>query len=457
MKRMVLFAMLALVVGVSPAMAEGTYTILEDVGQSFFGHYPTVSHDGSMIMANSNMYYSEGTGWITQDEGSFSHIAGGGLKVIGTKMDDAIGFNVGAIWDPVTGWSFMDVAPEGESCDSGLMSGYAGNFDGNLATGLQWVANCKAECFFYEEGVGTMVMGREENSSSRGTDMSDDGTTIGGFAQPEGGGARRAAVWTVGEDGWEYILPDIEVSEVMGVDSFGDQFTGQAYDPEAFTSTAFYYSEESGYVNIGMLPSDPVNGSYGSAVADNGSVVGTNSNPFWGYPTAFIWTPEDGLMDFGDFLDMNDVAYPEGTHFYGATDISADGNTIVGGSVAPDAFFIDAFIVVLGDIVSIEGGDEIAADLPTFETRLAGAHPNPFNPMTTVYFSLASEQQVKLSIFDLAGKRVAELANDVFAAGEHPVIWNGKDVSGRDVSSGTYVVYMETVDAVRSSKMTLVR
>ena len=109
-------------------------------------------------------------------------------------------------------------------------------------------------------------------------------------------------------------------------------------------------------------------------------------------------------------------------------------------------------------VVAIEDDDEIAQpELPQFQTRLAGAHPNPFNPMTTISFSLARGQQVKLSVFDMAGKRVAELVNGVYGAGDHPVIWNGRNASGREVASGTYMIYMETEDQVRSSKMMLVR
>jgi hypothetical protein len=108
-------------------------------------------------------------------------------------------------------------------------------------------------------------------------------------------------------------------------------------------------------------------------------------------------------------------------------------------------------------------GDDVADDItepedtPQLVTGLQGAHPNPFNPMTTVYFTVATPQHVTLAVFDMSGHRVAELANGVFAAGEHPVQWNGKDTSGRDVSSGTYLIYMESEDRIDTSKMMLVR
>ena len=120
------------------------------------------------------------------------------------------------------------------------------------------------------------------------------------------------------------------------------------------------------------------------------------------------------------------------------------------------------FLTEIDDVVSIED-DEIADDsvapdhTPQLVTGLRGAQPNPFNPMTTVFFTVASPQHVTLSVFDMSGHRVAELANGVFAAGEHPVQWNGKDADGRDVSSGPYLIYMESETRTYSSKLMLVR
>ena len=109
------------------------------------------------------------------------------------------------------------------------------------------------------------------------------------------------------------------------------------------------------------------------------------------------------------------------------------------------------------DVVAVPGGDAGQADLPAAATHLAGAYPNPFNPQTTIVFNLAREQEVKLAVFDLLGRHVVDLVHGRFVAGEHPVLWNGRDTAGREVSSGTYMVQMVTEDAVRSSKMMLVR
>ncbi len=77
--------------------------------------------------------------------------------------------------------------------------------------------------------------------------------------------------------------------------------------------------------------------------------------------------------------------------------------------------------------------------------------------MTTAKFSVEREQNVRLYVYDMSGHRIAELTNQVYGAGEHSVVWQGRDFSGRAVSSGNYLLRMETEDGIRSSKMTLVR
>jgi len=70
--------------------------------------------------------------------------------------------------------------------------------------------------------------------------------------------------------------------------------------------------------------------------------------------------------------------------------------------------------------------------------RLA-AHPNPFNPSTTLSFTLPAEAAVTLDIVDLRGRRVRQLVRGSFAAGEHTVTWNGLDRRGVPVAAGMYL------------------
>ena len=93
---------------------------------------------------------------------------------------------------------------------------------------------------------------------------------------------------------------------------------------------------------------------------------------------------------------------------------------------------------------------------PRAETVLR-TYPNPFNPRTTVAFSLQQPGQVLDRVFDLSGRQVCTLAHGVFRAGEHTVDWDGRDDAGRAQASGGYLVRMETGGESFSRMITLVK
>jgi len=89
--------------------------------------------------------------------------------------------------------------------------------------------------------------------------------------------------------------------------------------------------------------------------------------------------------------------------------------------------------------------------------RLDRIFPNPFNPQTTIAFTLNRRQSVRVAVYTLAGRRVAIVADRVFAAGSHTTNWDGRDSSGRSVPSGAYVVRLEAGSDVEMRKVLLVR
>jgi hypothetical protein len=88
---------------------------------------------------------------------------------------------------------------------------------------------------------------------------------------------------------------------------------------------------------------------------------------------------------------------------------------------------------------------------------LAAVYPNPFNPQTTITFTLDQPQHVEVAVYDLTGKLLGVLASRSYDAGNHSTDWNGKDSMGRAVPSGTYVVRLNTESAAQAKKMMLVR
>jgi len=84
--------------------------------------------------------------------------------------------------------------------------------------------------------------------------------------------------------------------------------------------------------------------------------------------------------------------------------------------------------------------------------------PNPFNPSTTISFTLPAECAVRLDVYDVSGRLVARLVDGARqGAGTHDVEWNGRDVSGRAAASGIYVYRLIAGKETISRKMVLLR
>ncbi len=91
-------------------------------------------------------------------------------------------------------------------------------------------------------------------------------------------------------------------------------------------------------------------------------------------------------------------------------------------------------------------------------TELVGNFPNPFNPVTTILYTLARSEPVTLRIFDLKGRLVATLVdNERQEPGRYEVTWRGQDSRGRSAASGSYMYRLEAGGYARSGRMTLVK
>ncbi|MFQ5604489.1 MAG: YCF48-related protein [bacterium] len=88
---------------------------------------------------------------------------------------------------------------------------------------------------------------------------------------------------------------------------------------------------------------------------------------------------------------------------------------------------------------------------------LSQNYPNPFNPQTTIKYQLPKAAEVKLTIYNLLGQRVAMLVDKKMPAGFYSIQWDGKDQNGRNVASGIYVYRLQTADFVKAKKLTLLR
>ncbi len=90
-------------------------------------------------------------------------------------------------------------------------------------------------------------------------------------------------------------------------------------------------------------------------------------------------------------------------------------------------------------------------------TKLIGNYPNPFNPTTTIRFSLDDTLPVSISIYNIKGELVRQLVNSSLEAGSHAIIWNGRDDDHKKVSSGMYLYKMRTQKYSSTHKMLLLK
>jgi len=91
------------------------------------------------------------------------------------------------------------------------------------------------------------------------------------------------------------------------------------------------------------------------------------------------------------------------------------------------------------------------------QITLFGNYPNPFNPVTTIDFGLPACRSVKLVVYSINGQLVKTLLNNRLSAGYHQVQWDGKDDSGRQLTTGVYIYELKTGSERIIKKMLFVK
>ena len=99
-----------------------------------------------------------------------------------------------------------------------------------------------------------------------------------------------------------------------------------------------------------------------------------------------------------------------------------------------------------GDILSTE--EDIVASSFALERN----YPNPFNPTTTIEYSLGLSGPTKLMIYDVLGRELVKLVDEYRPAGTHKVVWNASSMP-----SGVYFYRLESSNFVRTQKMILMK
>jgi len=106
----------------------------------------------------------------------------------------------------------------------------------------------------------------------------------------------------------------------------------------------------------------------------------------------------------------------------------------------------------LRQIATVAPSSEGEAEVE-FENHLRQNFPNPFRGTTSISFTVGQPSPVNLSVYDVAGRRVATLVNGVHEPGRNRVVWDGRDGSGHRVAAGIYFYRLEIGSWMRTKKL----
>ncbi len=118
-----------------------------------------------------------------------------------------------------------------------------------------------------------------------------------------------------------------------------------------------------------------------------------------------------------------------------------------GGALSDLTIYLEAFV---------EDGTGVPDD-GVLRLALSSGAPNPFAERTSLIFALPSSSGVKIEIFDIAGRLVRTLESGVLPAGEHEIVWTGRDDRGRQAASGIYFCRAVVGDWREVRKVVLLR
>jgi hypothetical protein len=221
-------------------------------------------------------------------------------------------------------------------------------------------------------------------------------------------------------------------------------------DASALTSAGTLLSESS--AGGDFLDVEIVNGDVGFAIVQNPSFFTDliMFDPSAGTKTQTIYAPGDYVLqdiDLGPtgelFLADRTIVDPGVRVYEALTGVEITSGPIDVGLPPFDLTFS----------VEVQTG----VDAPSTFAAMGYCYPNPFNPSTTIPFSLERGTHVVLEVFDAAGTRVALLLDEYRNAGQHEVRWNGRTSDSRTAPSGVYFARMRAGDYVAHKKMVLLK
>jgi hypothetical protein len=251
------------------------------------------------------------------------------------------------------------------------------------------------------------------------------------------------------------IVSDLSVAQepLAGITNWGDQgllavavdgdwYSGDTYPPAWAYGGNIY--ESSGQIPIATIvacANQNWNGNRPLAIDALGNVFAINvQNSEWSYE-GNIGTIAGHQPD-GQFITL--ATYETGIRLVAVTDAGDLYERVVN----QDWHYID-------DIL-----ESVSVSVPVELTAAPGlvlSQPNPFNPTTAISYEVYAAGPVRLQVFDLDGRLVRTLVNELMPAGHDETQWDGRGDDGRELPSAVYLLRLEAGGKVATGRMTLVR
>jgi photosystem II stability/assembly factor-like uncharacterized protein len=251
-----------------------------------------------------------------------------------------------------------------------------------------------------------------------------------------------------GGDTWEALF-DAGVGNFTGI-SFSTALTGYAVGTARDGMSPVAYKTSDGGVTWNTLAFSPdsvlVEGVRFLEGTGTGYIVGTKSGgDSAGVPLP--WRPYiAGTTDGGLTWSTSEITGPhQNTLLIGAAVLSADEAFACGGDFPGPAVMLHT------TNGGISGVNHPPGELPDGFVLLQN-YPNPFNPVTTIQFTIVNRQLTRVNVYDVLGREVATLVNEVKEPGRYLVQW---DASG--MASGVYLYRLYTQTVVATRKLLLLR
>ena len=342
----------------------------------FAGHFN--GNDYSIYNINLNQNFVNNYGLF----GYTNNVTIENIKLLNVDLDLMGGFNIGSLVGYCDNYSKINNCfVNGSISGSSIIGGLVGISNNNSE-----VNNCFSDCLITgASNIGGLV-GRNYNFSainncfSTGTIVA--GSSIGGLV-----GYNRAK-----------IMNCYSYGSVVGTEWDIGGLVGEVYEVSSIIDNSFWNTQTSGQAVSA--------GGTGKTTAEMQDVATYTSLATVGLDESwdFVGNPFDdvGYEDFWNIDSSINNGYP---------------------------YFANPFT----------GVDDEEIIIVTHQTpKLIGNYPNPFNPETTISFSIPIESKVDISVFNIKGQKVKIVTNNLFEKGMYSILWSGDDDNGKLVSSGVY-------------------